>query len=600
MLGDLSVAFLGTSAGDGPTASRGAPCTLVHLGKEIWMVDCGDGSYRQLQQFRALHSHRAVLPGHLSAQVDFSPRVPITRIFITHLHAGHVAGLALMLMRLLDEAVTAELAEQLDRDRDRDRGERPADVMRAPHIALIGPAGLRRFLRTSLGALRGGLAVPRGRYTVHELLLDDDARTPCVPSQLLQPCELPGRDVPCDRSGLWREFDYALGGEVVVSAGPILHTVPSIGFIFTEKSHGVPRRSGVFDPDASPPSSLELSRSVVGSSGSSGSSDDERDGASSTGGHSRHSSMTHTSVISPAVARERSQQPVFRGRKLVVLGDTCDASSLARLALDASLVIHEATDTHLPHESSGAVRERVVARGHSTAQMAGAFAKSVRAKQLVLNHFCARFPAPASPNDANARAMSALATQASTQWGVRDPKALVIAAKDFDILAIPAESSTYSPPPLDEFRPSHRKAHSQQHYPTAPNAPPYPQPMYPGPAPPPAQRGPSPTQPVYPDAPPSRRPSFASHSREPSYGDARVARPPSYNGPNPQVPPPPAPPPRPYTYPAAPAAHRGPSPPRNVFMESDSSLRPGHHHRQPSFSTSGQAPPRPSSRMRSF
>lgn len=119
MLGELYVAFLGTSAGDGPTASRGAPCMLVHLGSEIWMVDCGDGSYRQLQQFRALHAHRALLPGSLSAQVDFSSRIPITRIFITHLHAGHVAGLPLMLMRLLSDAVAAEVSKQLDRERQR-------------------------------------------------------------------------------------------------------------------------------------------------------------------------------------------------------------------------------------------------------------------------------------------------------------------------------------------------------------------------------------------------------------------------------------------------------------------------------------------------
>lgn len=91
-------------------------------------------------------------------------------------------------------------------------------------MTLVGPAGLRRFLRTGLGALRCGQAVPRGRYAVHELLLDDDARTSCAPSQLLQPCEMPGRDIACDRSGLWREFEFALGGEVKLSAGPVLHT----------------------------------------------------------------------------------------------------------------------------------------------------------------------------------------------------------------------------------------------------------------------------------------------------------------------------------------------------------------------------------------
>ncbi|EJD42410.1 hypothetical protein AURDEDRAFT_186014 [Auricularia subglabra TFB-10046 SS5] len=446
MLGELYLAFLGTSAGEGPTASRGAPCMLLHMGKEMWMVDCGDGATRQLASFRALHHPRAVLPG-TSTEVDF--RVPVTRVFITHLHPGHVAGLPLMLLRLMGEGAAVE--EERERENPSpplpptSAGVPPA-FLRPPHVTLIGPAGLRRFVRSALGTMRQ--AHTRGRYTVHELLFDDDTRTPVGNSHLLLPCELPGRDYTCDRGGLWREFDSALGGEVVISAAPVMHTVPSIGYVFTEKTHNVPRGARLYDPDSPPDTN--------GSSASDA--DDEKSGAGAGASrvrrvsfslppsydHEKEEARDNVNMSERLPPTRQDSKEIFPGRKIVVLGDTCDPSSLSRLAVDATMVVHEATDTHLPHESSGAVRERVVARGHSTAQMAGAFAKTVRARHLILNHFCARFPAPTAPNDPKAAAMQALAAQASAQWGTRDPDSLVIAAKDFDIVAVPPETSTFA------------------------------------------------------------------------------------------------------------------------------------------------------------
>jgi ribonuclease Z len=88
------------------------------------------------------------------------------------------------------------------------------------------------------------------------------------------------------------------------------------------------------------------------------------------------------------------------GRKLVILGDTYDPSPIAELASSADLLIHEATNAHLPtldpntkaEDTFESVEARTKSRGHSTPQMAGAFAARIRAKQLVLNHFSARYP----------------------------------------------------------------------------------------------------------------------------------------------------------------------------------------------------------------
>jgi ribonuclease Z len=87
------------------------------------------------------------------------------------------------------------------------------------------------------------------------------------------------------------------------------------------------------------------------------------------------------------------------GRKVVVLGDTCEPSAMVPIAMDASILVHEATNAYMSKEitknirglgSSGtpeSVRYKAIGRGHSTADMAGEFAKSIRARRLVLNHF---------------------------------------------------------------------------------------------------------------------------------------------------------------------------------------------------------------------
>src|SRR6202041_1194593 len=88
------------------------------------------------------------------------------------------------------------------------------------------------------------------------------------------------------------------------------------------------------------------------------------------------------------------------GRKLVILGDTYDPSPIAKIAADADVLVHEATNAHLPgiddstkeDDTFESVEERAKSRGHSTPQMAGAFATRTGAQMLLLNHFSARYP----------------------------------------------------------------------------------------------------------------------------------------------------------------------------------------------------------------
>jgi len=90
-------------------------------------------------------------------------------------------------------------------------------------------------------------------------------------------------------------------------------------------------------------------------------------------------------------------------RKVVILGDTSNPSTITPLALDADLLVHEATDASIltsvdakakAHKRTPEfVEAQAKRRGHSTPSMAGVFAKSIRARQLVLNHIGARFVA---------------------------------------------------------------------------------------------------------------------------------------------------------------------------------------------------------------
>jgi ribonuclease Z len=113
---DLSIVFAGT-AGSVPTVRRGLPALLIRRGGDRILIDCGEGTQRQLVRSVGL------------ADID--------DIFITHLHVDHWLGLPGMIK-------TFEL-------RDRDRP-----------LTIHGPRGLRAAMeriRFILGRVAFGLRV---------------------------------------------------------------------------------------------------------------------------------------------------------------------------------------------------------------------------------------------------------------------------------------------------------------------------------------------------------------------------------------------------------------------------------------------------------
>ena len=230
-------------------------------------------------------------------------------------------------------------------------------------------------------------------YVVHELRTPSDPQDGDFTSLSPRPFELPsGRNIP-QVDGVWTDI---FKDEVVsVSAAPIHHSVPCVGFVVTEAP--VP---GKIDPKKYIP---ELKRT--------------------------NTPMTAMRRLQQGENVELSDGTVLHGpprragRKLVILGDTFDPSPIASLAMNADLVIHEATNAHLPgiddntkeSDTYETVEARAKSRGHSTPQMAGAFARQIQARRLVLNHFSARYPG--GTTEVARKTMGTIAELAAKEFG---------------------------------------------------------------------------------------------------------------------------------------------------------------------------------------
>lgn len=196
---------------------------------------------------------------------------------------------------------------------------------------------------------------------------------------------------------------------ISVSAAPIYHSAPCVGYVVTEA-----HVAGKIDPKLYTP---DLKRTKTPMSAM------------------RRLQQGETIELSDGTVLRGP--PRRKGRKIVILGDTYDPSPIIPLAMDADLLIHEATNAHLPgidgttkdSDTYETVEVRTKSRGHSTPQMAGMFAKHIKAQTLILNHFSARYSGGDSEDALEI--MGAIGALASKEFGQT-----VICAKDlmsFDV-----------------------------------------------------------------------------------------------------------------------------------------------------------------------
>ena len=108
----------------------------------------------------------------------------------------------------------------------------------------------------------------------------------------------------------------------------------------------------------------------------------------------------------------RDQEP--EGVRLAILGDTCDATSIADVWQKADWLVHEAT-----YDAS--FHEKALQFKHATSEMAGSLAAKLCAKNLILTHFSARYESDAKVS------VATLVAEAQQQC----PETKVHAAEDF-------------------------------------------------------------------------------------------------------------------------------------------------------------------------
>lgn len=262
-------------------------------------------------------------------------------------------------------------------------------------IEIYGPPGTRDYVRAGLTCTHTLLGGP---YVVHELhwpASPSPSAASVIPPHL---AELPtGRDIPIDpETGVW--IDVFTNAFLRVSAAPIAHSVPCVGYVVEEKP--VP---GKIDPKLYIPH-LKRTKTPM----------------------SVLSQLQQGGSITLNDGTELKGPERKPGRKLVILGDTYDAGeAMSGLAMDADVLIHEATNAHLPdvdpntkpEDTYESVEERSRSRGHSTPQVAGRFAKKVRARTLLLNHFSPRYAGNDDVDEKAKVVMDAIRELAEKQFG---------------------------------------------------------------------------------------------------------------------------------------------------------------------------------------
>eukprot|EP00934_Nitzschia_sp_Nitz4_P002331 Nitzschia sp. Nitz4//scaffold6_size259037//59135//61153//NITZ4_001054-RA/size259037-augustus-gene-0.285-mRNA-1//1//CDS//3329556833//2331//frame0 len=439
--GDMELGFIGT-ASCSPSSHRGVSCVSLRMnvkerytartdetdsimGGHTWLFDCGEGTQGQIQKAKFLKAGK------------------INKIFLTHSHGDHSFGLPSLLCLIGPERNKA----------------------RAPPIDIYGPEGLRMWLRC---ALHYSVSRSTARYRVHELKEvphapewkrnqrngrfvnvgpqhvhvrgwaygDLDPEGWVCQSQHMKLNQSyrygesqGGRDIypvydhdqSADGAPVWELEDNA---HYRVAAAPMSHSVACLGYVVEEKEKPGRLRNEVVAPivtrnfeglkDAGHKVPMKVMAVVknmkVGES--------------------------FTFPDGTILKQEEATGPPVRGRKIVICGDTASARSLLKLGSGADVLVHEATNTHLPgidrDTTVKSVARDAVDHGHSTPQMAGDFARALGAKRLVLTHFSSRYR-----GDQTLESMAIMAKieeQAAESSGLGSSN--VVAAWDFMVLTV--------------------------------------------------------------------------------------------------------------------------------------------------------------------
>ncbi len=330
--------FLGT-ASCFPTPSRGVSCLALRwdTSGDVWLFDCGEGSQIQLQR-------SFLKPGKIS------------KIFVTHLHGDHVFGLPGLLCTLGNGCVSEDKV-----------------------VHVFGPLGIKKLVKTSLELSQSQLPF---RCVFHELVPRRDQLESSDTYVDIDRLKWQGGESDVDDEEIefhetlrcWRLTEEKSGSPLVV-AGALRHRIPSFAYVISEPdqpgSLNVEKLLELGLPPGPKYAQLKRGKAVYV----------EKD--------------EELTLVTP----EQALGPPKRGRKVAVLGDTCDDTEIVDLCADCDLVVHEAT-------MEETLKEKAVEYGHSTPKMAAEFAAAVGAKRLCLTHVSPRYK-PISSTEVDKRDSSA-------------------------------------------------------------------------------------------------------------------------------------------------------------------------------------------------
>jgi ribonuclease Z len=349
---EVKVQWLGTSSG-APTSRRNVSCIALRHLDRIFLVDCGEGTRNQL---RAASLNTAL----------------ISHIFITHLHGDHCFGIPGTLAAIAAARVGTPLASE--------------------PIQVYGPPALHRLMVASFKAAGLQLSTP----VIVKTWVFDPAKE-MAPAAVDPAGQLHLGTQPPDQAGIvsaeiartWQSV-YDTGTDQVVrqgltwttklpngwtvTAAQLQHRMPCWGYVFEEQA-------AVVEPSNTTTTTITNGNVVPRRRNAGQDSESEEESNGSKEIEERGNAPSAASTSNTNTNQGRWVRP---GRKMVLLGDTCDSSAILDLARGCDVLSHEAT-------FQKGMEEKAAVATHSTSEQAGAFAKKVKAKNLVLTHFSGRY-----------------------------------------------------------------------------------------------------------------------------------------------------------------------------------------------------------------
>jgi ribonuclease BN (tRNA processing enzyme) len=361
----FNLTFLGTG-GSNPNRYKSATCTMLNFGAESFMFDAGEGALRQ--------ASCGVQTGHV---------LEVNRIFITHMHADHILGLPSIVM-----LVCSGTKESFN--------DTP--------LHIYGPKGIYRYVTNAIMLSHCKL---RRKICVHEMMFDykeferldqlyketcytntsmytghnnvpwsKDVKSYYFPKnnsmqaeksqqkkfyinneldlKLFAGINIERDEILPDKDGIFHLHDENF---LTVKAKLIVHTVPTFGYVIQEDDiQGAFLKDKAKDYGIPPGPGFGLIKK----------------------------GMDTIFEDGKIIKCEELCGPPTNGRKITILGDTCDASNIINLAKNSDIVVHEST--YAKDERDHALRT-----GHSTPDIAAKFAINTKAKRLIINHIGSQY-----------------------------------------------------------------------------------------------------------------------------------------------------------------------------------------------------------------